>query len=476
MKKALLIIPLMGILWSCKKTSEKLPNTISVTQPSKPISFAARDGVYDVLGFGYNLTGDYAVTASTTFPVIDIARLKADYSDRFLLNLDHNSITYLIEGASEETYLQKKSEKLNAGAGNSKSSLIYSASVNVAFSDTLSSLSKYIISSYNIYIQRKSLSINAPASLLQNYLSPAFATDINTQTPDYIVSHYGTHVLMNIKLGGTLDIMYRAETRNSARESASAIGIKASIGKTLLSVHVDDSVSTATSDVNKNFNQTLSVATHGGDPSVGIITSIPIDGTPITPFNTAPWQNSVTDENSEFINIGENGLMLISDLVADPTKKAALETYIDQYLAAHKINAVATQVYEFSSPILNVHYYSIDANNYQLYPTAGYHPNGQPFKAFATATTSTPAIPIYQFSKPDNQDHVLTATSSHPDWTGYVNNGVQFYAYSNTNHPAGSMPLYEFTKTGDHFYSTNISANAGTGYAYNGQPFYVVPN
>ncbi|MEO6977476.1 MAG: hypothetical protein ABI113_03825, partial [Mucilaginibacter sp.] len=303
----------------------------------------------------------------------------------------------------------------------------------------------------------------------------------------YIVAHYGTHVLVDIMLGATLNITYRSETRNSSRYSASAIGIKASVSH-IFSVSINDSTSTSTNDINKNFNQTLSAVTHGGDPAQSVIATIPLDGSQVQPINITPWQNSCTDANAELVNIGQNGLIKLSDLIIDPTKKAALSAYIDTYLANGQVHLLPTIAYEFYNSTKGKHYYNIDQNNYQLYP--GYAPNSQPFKVYATALVAGSAIPVYQFYNSATDDRRLT-TNRNPGWAGYNYDGVLFYG-NPTNVP-GTVPVFEFDyrtpKTNgpggrpiigqwneDHFYSTNRNANTGTSYTYTGQPFYVYPN
>lgn len=78
MTKKLLFISLLTFLFSCKKSTDDVTKpTYNITPQNKLMS--AGDGQWDLLGYGYDMTGDYANSNSATFPVIDVEKLRIAY-------------------------------------------------------------------------------------------------------------------------------------------------------------------------------------------------------------------------------------------------------------------------------------------------------------------------------------------------------------------------------------------------------------
>ncbi len=77
---------------------------------------SAGDGEWDLLGYGYDVTGEYANSSASKFSVIDVVRLKADYFDR--VEKDESSRKYgeIIGGENAATYLSNLTDKLGASA------------------------------------------------------------------------------------------------------------------------------------------------------------------------------------------------------------------------------------------------------------------------------------------------------------------------------------------------------------------------
>lgn len=148
MKKYLLIIPLISLLWSCKKQNETNPISQSQAPTVAKVKKAAgaRDGYLDLLGYGYDATGEYATSASATFQVLNVAQLKADYPTRVEDDLSATSSVNIYSGYSIEQYLQKLTNKINSSA----SVTMFKGSVNATFQDTLSTFSQYVYSDYNV--------------------------------------------------------------------------------------------------------------------------------------------------------------------------------------------------------------------------------------------------------------------------------------------------------------------------------------
>ena len=107
--------------------------------------------------------------------------------------------------------------------------------------------------------------------------------------------------------------------------------------------------------------------------------------------------------------------------------------------------------------------------------SGGWHPNGQPFKAYSFAYNG--AVPVYQFSNSSTNNRFLT-TQKDLQYPPFTNNGVLFYAY--TTQVPGSVPVYQFNqktnRTGDFYYSTIRTPYDYSWEGGNWVVFYAFPN
>lgn len=122
MKKQILFCfstALMLFMGSC--SSEQLSNEATPDNPTKSNRLSAAkfagDGVYDVLGHGFDAAGEYANANSAGFKVIDIDRFKTEQAAR-LVSENANTQQYVEEyGENAQTYSKMVSTKVDATAG-----------------------------------------------------------------------------------------------------------------------------------------------------------------------------------------------------------------------------------------------------------------------------------------------------------------------------------------------------------------------
>ncbi|MXV16509.1 MAC/perforin domain-containing protein [Hufsiella ginkgonis] len=473
MKKQLFAIALMMVVASCKKTAE-VPH-VPVNKISSKVKMpagvrSAGDGVWDVLGYGYDLTGEYAHSNSATYQIIDVAQMDLDHPTLVENSGAETGTDQLVYGYNAANYLHELSVKINATGG---TDLLLKGTIDAHFTDTQKFSSKYIYGSYGKVAIKRRVYMPAPLlSLIKSYRTADFLNIVQNESAATIVAIYGTHLLTNVALGGKLELIYKAETSSSDRTSAANAGVQM---KFLGIFNLNTTGTSYTSSQgSSNFNETAFVRTVGGNAGAAIIGTVTFNGsgTPSATYNTAAWSAGVTDANAEMIDIAPGSLIPIYDLIDDPTKKADVQNYITQYLATNNVTLTPDPVYEFYSPSLNNHALDLDINLPAAHP--GWNYNAQPFKAFTSQVAGS--VPVYQFLHTWDGSHVYTR-NPYPGWSNYINDGVAFYAYA--TQVAGSVPAYEFYHAGghNHFYSTNINASAPyAGWAYNGLPFYVMPN
>ncbi|SIQ15934.1 hypothetical protein [Chryseobacterium sp. RU33C] len=118
MKKQILFsfsTALMLFMGSCSSedlnNNESTPDSPAKTNRLSAAKFAG-DGVYDVLGHGFDVAGEYANANSAGFKVIDIDRFKSEQAAR-LLSENTNTQQYVEEyGENAETILKWFPQKL----------------------------------------------------------------------------------------------------------------------------------------------------------------------------------------------------------------------------------------------------------------------------------------------------------------------------------------------------------------------------
>jgi hypothetical protein len=465
---ALTILHASVLLVSCKKNADlktpglKLPDV----QASSP---GAGDAKYDLLGFGYNVTGQLGHHESSGYPVLDINKL------------DLENPTLILESSPRETFYKEEYAENAESYSQKISNSIEATSEFNAFGQTISSGFshynrstymfdyKYIYGSYDLVIRQKRFRLSSGVSLLQNYLTQGFWNDLTALTPEEIITKYGTHVLLDLYTGAKLSIMFEAETSNTNKAEAARVGINAGIGK-IFSIHTNYSYEDSL--VNKNFFRKLSYRTMGGDPSKYLIGQLDLDDQNSPAINIGSWQSSSTPENSLLVEIAPNGLLPLYELVADPVKKETLRNAINSYITARQVKNFYTPspVYSFYNG--RFHYLSTSRTG----APAGYTLEGITFLAFTYPVPgSTNIFPIYRWQDTSDGSYIYVEANYQLP-SEYVNQGIAFYAQLNDVPPARPLYRYYNSRSGDHYFVTdfNMLGNGGSGgYKLDGLCYWV---
>jgi len=434
---------------------------------------SAGDGQNDLLGYGYDVTGEYANSSASKFLVIDIARLKSDQPTRVEWDLSSKKFGEVIAGENALSYLKSLTDKLGANLsiqdpdakpsadGKTPSIPLFKGSIQSSSDNSSFYSSKYIYSSYSLKIQQKRVKLNAENELLKQYLTQSFINDVQNNSPQAIVSAYGTHILKDIVLGAKLDVLYTSETTKSDVKTAASSGIEFNI---LGIFGFNTSQTSNTQKVDENTNQRLIFKAIGGEPSPSLFGNIPL-GSTLPNISTQAWENSSSLLNAEMIDISEGGLIPIWDLIADATKSAAVKSYVISYLLASKVKLSAVPIYRYFNPTNGDHLYS------KVNTTVGnYISEGSEFNAYPNLGVQN-TVPVFRYYNATNGDHLYSRGSPAPG--GYISEGIAFYAFASEEN--NSTPIYRYfnPNSGDHFYAK--TANAPAGYIAEGVSFYA-PN
>jgi len=335
MKKLFLFMSwVMLILSSC--ADEDIIERNSPSFPQSVNTRSAGDGVYDILGYGYDITGPYLDTKSSRAIVFDTNKL-----------LEKGLITpYKLE---ESRFRYSSGKDVIDFTTNMSSSLqmstpgilkvIGGASLNIAFGGNSHYNSDYSFAyCTQQYIDSRYRISEADINVLKTCLTKQFIERLSTYTPEQIVEEYGTHVLKDIYLGAKFEVYYMAKSTSSSKKES----INAGLGASLFSLFkMDGKFQYDESLAITNKEQSLYYSTIGGPPAVGVQGSLNPENSPS--IDIGKWMASVKSSTPKFIDVDNNSQSFIPiyELVTDPTKKQTLKAYIDNYIKSKEVCSIS---------------------------------------------------------------------------------------------------------------------------------------
>ena len=335
MKKLFLFMSwVMLILSSC--ADEDIIERNSPSFPQSVNTRSAGDGVYDILGYGYDITGPYLDTKSSRAIVFDTNKL-----------LEKGLITpYKLE---ESRFRYSSGKDVIDFTTNMSSSLqmstpgilkvIGGASLTIAFGGNSHYNSDYSFAyCTQQYIDSRYRISEADINVLKTCLTKQFIERLSTYTPEQIVEEYGTHVLKDIYLGAKFEVYYMAKSTSSSKKES----INAGLGASLFSLFkMDGKFQYDESLAITNKEQSLYYFTIGGDPAVGVQGSLNPENSPS--IDIGKWMASVKSSTPKFIDVDNNSQSFIPiyELVTDPTKKQTLKAYIDNYIKSKEVCSIS---------------------------------------------------------------------------------------------------------------------------------------
>ncbi|SDH32658.1 MAC/Perforin domain-containing protein [Pedobacter terrae] len=493
LKAICLLCVITAAFGSCKKNG--LAEEKGLIGNHKNLAIAG-DGKWDLLGHGYDVTGElFERESASDVSIIDIDRFNIDYPGRIVTPTDSKGDYEVYYGANAYDYIKDVNNKRTFGGtgtgGDSKGDSLYGTA---NFSKTNENQNiytyngKYSYATYESWYRIKTIDFTGDATvdLLRNYLTPLFLANLANYSPEQLVDRYGTHVLLGIDIGGRLRYDYKGaivkETTFDRKVRAIKAGFSIGIAK-IFSVDLS-------ADVNKEEKTTISNETteklfrgtfYGGNNS-GTSFSGDALGNTSTNINLISWQQSINVNNASLIDINKS--VPLDEFISDPVKKEQVKIAIKKHIADKQIKLAPQEIYEFYTPSLDKHAYNINSNMHLQYISDAWHPNGQPFKAYSTPYNN--AVPIYQHYNGQLNDRILWADPN-PGWGGYNQDGILFYAY--TTNVTGTVPVYSFIKSRfqklpfnrsvlvgrDHYYSSN-NKPFNADWTNDGIAFYAFPN
>ena len=335
MKKLFLFMSwVMLILSGC--ADEDIIERNSPSFPQSVNTRSAGDGVYDILGYGYDITGPYLDTKSSRAIVFDTNKL----FEKGLITpykLEESRFRYS-SGKDVIDFTTNMSSSLQMSTPGILK-VIGGASLNIAFGGNSHYNSDYSFAyCTQQYIDSRYRISEADINVLKTCLTKQFIERLSTYTPEQIVEEYGTHVLKDIYLGAKFEVYYMAKSTSSSKKES----INAGLGASLFSLFkMDGKFQYDESLAITNKEQSLYYFTIGGDPAVGVQGSLNPENSPS--IDIGKWMASVKSSTPKFIDVDNNSQSFIPiyELVTDPTKKQTLKAYIDNYIKSKEVCSIS---------------------------------------------------------------------------------------------------------------------------------------
>jgi hypothetical protein len=196
MKRILIPLVAIVILYSCKKSNistnspdKLLPdsNILVSTTPVNPVNSVLKvDKTYNLLGYGYDITGKYADTSAVRGQAINVAAYDVNNPGRLVIDLSKIATSHIINAENAESY----SEQLASRLAESRGLKQFKGSLISPFSDVDALSSKYVYGDYAVIIQQKRIKMQNNYDLLKNYLTSAFIQDSQAFSAAELVKKY----------------------------------------------------------------------------------------------------------------------------------------------------------------------------------------------------------------------------------------------------------------------------------------------
>ena len=428
---------------------------------------------YYSLGTSYDITYDYLDIDATKFPVIDIDAFLKDNPNSYIQNPTTHGRIIISAGADAEEY----SHSIATNYEISSNLKLFVSWNNKFKSDLLTRheySSKYSYARGDVTKRIKRIYLNATPEILQNYLYPEFIRDLSTKTPDEFVKMYGTHVLLDISIGGRIQFNYRStifETSNKVdKKNIVESGVKFTIGKFGADMSNSYTQQEIITSNQKNATWNAEIEFFGGENSgttFSYNTESSITG---STFNLSSWENSVNDKNATIIQINWDMAFPIYDFIANQTKRTAIKAAVERYLKNETITIVEMKpLYRMYSSKWRNTFFTSSLAEFNYYKQQGYtHDYGEYHyvQGYIFEKEQPGTVPLLRLYNSNRRNTFFTTSYQEADsykQKGYYPDNAQTnyilgYVYKNSTN-SNTIPIYRMysSKASNTFMTTNYN-------------------
>lgn len=317
----------------------------------------------DVLGYGYNVFGEYADQASkkryclftySEFKNVPIGSNQYSVPHYvFLENISKHKVS-TVSGESMREYSKSQSASVGLGVD----AMFFSASINSSFSQSSSGSERHFYYTYRDANTKWRISFDErDLDNLVEILDPKFKEDLATMEPSKLFSLYGTHYIASAYLGGRADFNTVSVIKSSTNTSDLTVAIKASYG----AVSGNASVSESNKKTLSNSKTTSKLTVTGGNSEYASNISDPV--------TYEKWASGIASM-PVLCDFDQNSLKPIWDFCTDSKRKEVLKAEFAKMLKAHPLPAALSGALKVSNQVFFIKNVA-DKNLYIDVP--GYH-------------------------------------------------------------------------------------------------------
>ncbi len=455
---------LLTICYSCSDIED-----FSSNPSSKPFlsstTRAAGDEKYDVLGYGYDVTGEYLHPLSVRNPVLNITKYDQEKHERVQYGTSSFGHDQMYYGYSASDYtkdiINETNVDSNMSYGNEKVDTVPYFSGNITNNNYLKTeyaySDKYSFASVDAVRNRKYIKINDEVSSLSQYLSDSFKEDLERLSPDRLVERYGTHVLTDFIIGGRYKLMYRSvitHTKDATHKKTTvASGLKAALFGIGFSLNISRTVQTDESLVKDNQNKELFVQFYGGNG-----TSLKYDlekGMP-TGIDVQSWENSVSLSNACLTNINWKETYPIYNFISDPVKKEEIKQAVFKYISNSRFKELKLNLlYAYDCREGRKHLVTTDDEIATRYPDWKFWN----YDGYILTEQLPGTIPLYEYKTNDITLDFFTTTIPNYDLMNPLYRKSMIIGYVYEKPTEFTVPLYEYYHTEHDDHLTTLDLN-----------------
>ncbi len=462
---------MIALITSCTSDELVLNNQAVDSDTNNPGMYkAAGDQVYDLLGYGVDITGEYLAPLSNKQQVINIVKLKLEKPDAVGAGSYEDKNGIIKYGRDYNTL----TDNLDVKVSGTVSKGVYSGTVkqDVICNNTISSTCAYALVEERII--KRNVSVVGTYEMLSQYLTDGFKENIIAMTPEQIINAYGTHVFTNIYLGAKFQFIYKSEIHDSNKEQTLISGVSAT-AKSAFGISINADVTTSTSLISNNKEISVRYKTIGGNAAFAVVGNLDIQNPDNITTEINTWKASIGN-NLAMIDVQDNSMIPIYEFVTDASKKAALKSAVDNYIARNALTQVLP-LYRYYNKDHTGHFYTTDytelgnatqTNSWVLEKIQGY--------VLPTNSTATNTVGLKRYYNSSSHDHFYTiGVSESTNWKfEWIECNVFKFA------EPGTVPLHRYyaSKQRLHFYTTDYRelGSGNSKYRYEGIECYIIPN
>lgn len=358
-KYCTLSLVFLFILSSCSddKNADQEKVTPPTIQEADVFLTKEQNEKYDVLGYGYDVTGEYLNPNSIKSQVIDINTFIREVPHRFESSgIFETRSGQMSSGEDFVSYQKDIQNQVNyapydwADFMTGFESAVFVGEISQLGQD----ISEYSFARNEIAIRRqRAYEIDANAETLSRYLAQTFKDDITSLSALAIIEKYGTHVLTNIEKGGILKANYRSIIVIPEERTSFVVRVGLAIALKYVGLEygsgssaIDSAIASGNYD-HSNTDISVDLLASGGKLDLlisgGLIGMGPVQLNPkkiTTDFdlNIGDWLMSINDDNSVLVNVKWKYTYPIYEFITDPIIKQSVKEAFRSYIESKKVD------------------------------------------------------------------------------------------------------------------------------------------